>query len=250
MRYGISHLSLVPVYESPDSGVRMNTQLLYGECFKILESRKYWHRIRVQWDGSEGWIMDGQFTIIEEDLWSDITRNHTSCNADLIGQVSGGNHVITPVLLGSDTGNAPVIGHQFEGDTFPSEFTGKGKLVETALLYLNSPELSGGRTPFGIDAAGLTQMVYKCHGLRLNRTPAGQSSQGTALSFIEESSPGDLAFFDGSDGTINHVGLILQDNYIIHTFGHVRIDRIDHTGIFNTDLRRYTHPLRVIKQLL
>ena len=110
MRYGISHLSLVPVYESPDSGVRMNTQLLYGECFKILESRKYWHRIRVQWDGSEGWIMDGQFTIIEEDSWSEITRNHTSCNADLIGQVSGGNHVITPVLLGSDTGNAPVLG--------------------------------------------------------------------------------------------------------------------------------------------
>jgi len=250
MRYGISHLSLVPVYESPDSGVRMNTQILYGECFKILESRKYWHRIRLQLDSSEGWVMDGQFTTIEDDVWSAITQNRITCNADLIGQVSGVNDMITPVLLGSDTGNAPTLGHSFEGDIFPSAFSGKDKLVETALLYLNSPELSGGRTPFGIDAAGLTQMVYKCHGLSLKRTPTGQSSQGTALSFIEESSPGDLAFFDGPDGIINHVGLILQDNYIIHTFGHVRIDRIDHTGIFNTALRRYTHPLRVIKELI
>lgn len=248
MRYGISHLSLVPVYESPDSGVRMHTQLLYGECFKVLESRKYWHRIRVHWDSSEGWIMDGQFTFLEEEVWTDITRKPASCASDLIGQIFGEHQVITPVLLGSETGNAPALGHRFEGDLFPEPY-GKEKLVETALLYLNSPELAGGKSPFGIDAAGLTQMVYKCHGVKLNRTPAGQSVQGTALSFIEESSPGDLAFFDGSDGAINHVGLILQDNYIIHTFGHVRIDRIDHTGIFNTDLRRYTHPLRVIKQL-
>ncbi|MEM1260168.1 MAG: NlpC/P60 family protein, partial [Bacteroidota bacterium] len=73
---------------------------------------------------------------------------------------------------------------------------------------------------------------------------------GEALSFIEESEPGDLAFFDDAEGTINHVGIILKDNHIIHASGHVRIDRLDHTGIFNTDSRNYSHSLRVIKKVI
>ena len=69
------------------------------------------------------------------------------------------------------------------------------------------------------------------------------------MSFIEESEPGDLAFFDGPDGVIDHVGIIMKDNYIIHSHGKVRIDRLDHTGIFNRELRNYTHPPRVIVKI-
>ena len=76
-----------------------------------------------------------------------------------------------------------------------------------------------------------------------------QAGQGEALSFIEESEPGDLAFFDNQEGQIDHVGLIMGDNHIIHSFGQVRIDRIDHTGIFNRELGSYTHKLRVLKKI-
>ena len=128
--------------------------------------------------------------------------------------------------------------------------SGKESLIDTALLYLNSPEVKGGRSPFGIDADGFSQMVYRTIGILLKRRSDQQASQGTPLSFIEESEPGDLAFFDGPDGVINHVGLIMGDNYIIHCDGRVRIDRLDHTGIFNTELRKYTHPLRVIVRVV
>ncbi len=69
------------------------------------------------------------------------------------------------------------------------------------------------------------------------------------LSFIEESEPGDLAFFDNSDGEIVHVGIILENNHIIHAHGHVRVDRLDQTGIFNPELRTHTHKLRLIKSI-
>jgi cell wall-associated NlpC family hydrolase len=39
------------------------------------------------------------------------------------------------------------------------------------------------------------------------------------LSFIEESEPGDLAFFDNEEGRITHVGIIMENNYIIHASG-------------------------------
>jgi cell wall-associated NlpC family hydrolase len=60
------------------------------------------------------------------------------------------------------------------------------------------------------------------------------NQQGEALSFIEESEPGDLAFFDNEEGTIIHVGIIMADNYIIHASGKVRID---HRSLGNIQCR-------------
>lgn len=250
MRYGICPLSVVPVYASAGTESPQITQLLYGEVFQMLEGRKQWSRIRTFLDGCEGWIHADQWLELEETRYLELTAEAPAvCAADLVGHSCTRDGLLLPVLLGSSTGHAAALGHQFEGAFFEPPME-KDALVQIALLYLNSPELAGGRSPFGIDAAGLTQMVYKCSGVALKRNPAGQATQGTPLSFIEESSPGDLAFFDGPDGTINHVGIIMKDNYIIHAFGRVRIDRIDHSGIFNNELRRYTHPLRVIVQIL
>ena len=142
-----------------------------------------------------------------------------------------------------------LLEHAFEGHSYTDK-NAKESLVDTAIMYLKAPYLAGGKTPFGIDCSGFTQMVYKINGYSLERTAEGQSKQGEALSFIEESEPGDLAFFDDNEGIIDHVGIILKDNYIIHVNGHVRIDRIDHTGIFNSEEKLYTHQLRVIKKVI
>jgi len=73
---------------------------------------------------------------------------------------------------------------------------------------------------------------------------------GTALSFVEETQPGDLAFFDDDEGNIIHVGIMWKRNKIIHASGKVRIDNVDQFGIFNVDTRRYTHKMRVMKKIL
>ena len=106
------------------------------------------------------------------------------------------------------------------------------------------------KTPFGIDCSGFTQMVYKLNGYKLTRDASTQALEGEALSFIEESEPGDLAFFDNDEGNIIHVGIIMENNYIIHASGKVRIDRLDHTGIYNPEINKHTHKLRVIKKII
>ena len=58
-----------------------------------------------------------------------------------------------------------------------------------------------------------------------------------------------MAFFDDDEGKIIHVGIILEENYIIHASGKVRIDRIDQQGIFNTEIGSHTHKLRLIKSI-
>jgi cell wall-associated NlpC family hydrolase len=250
MQYGICHLSIVPIRAIADNVSEMVTQLLYGDHFKVLEHRKHWSKIRIAFDAAEGWVSNSQILLISEEAYQRADTNKAIQNtSDLVSFVSTGSDMLIPIVIGSTVQNIDLITHHFEGN-FIGGIKEKDTLLDTALLYLNTPYLWGGKTPFGIDASGFTQMVYKINGYQLLRTSVQQASQGEPLSFIEESEAGDLAFFDNNDGVINHVGIIMQNNYVIHALGKVRIDRIDHTGIFNTETRSYTHQLRVIKKII
>lgn len=249
MDYGICNLSIVPLRAEPSDMSEMVTQLLYGEHFKILETRKKWSRIRLAFDNYEGWIDNIQYIKISEQDYSNFERKDIELSSDLVDFVTGLDKELSCICLGSNVSASTFLSHNFEGKSHSQTFP-KENLIGTALLYLNTTYLWGGKTPFGIDCSGLTQMVYKLNGYRLLRDASQQSAQGEALSFIEESEPGDLAFFDNEEGAITHVGIIMEDNYIIHAHGKVRIDRLDHSGIFNYELGTHTHKLRVIKRII
>lgn len=122
--------------------------------------------------------------------------------------------------------------------------------IQQAFKYFNAPYLWGGRTPFGVDCSGLTQIIYKMIGIKLPRDASQQVNMGTAMSFVDEAEPGDLAFFDDDEGNIVHVGIIWKRNKIIHASGQVRIDNVDQFGIFNVDTQRYSHKMRVMKKII
>ena len=122
-------------------------------------------------------------------------------------------------------------------------------IVKYSLLYLNAPYLWGGRTLFGIDCSGLSQIVYSLCGYRIPRDAYQQAEEGINVEFVELTEPGDLAFFDNEEGKITHVGIVTEPGKIIHASGKVRIDSLDQQGIFNKELGKYTHKLRVIKRI-
>ncbi|MGB5376429.1 NlpC/P60 family protein [Muriicola sp.] len=248
--YGLCALSIVPIRANTDQTSEQLSQLLYGDLYKITEHRKDWNKIRVSFDGTEGWILKNQVTPLSKDTYKELKAiKKPALSSDLIAFVSHPNNQLTPVLLGSLVQNARALQHTFEGELVSGNLP-KDQLVPTALQYLNSPCQWGGKSPFGIDCSGLVQMVYKLSGYRLPRDAGAQAKEGEVLSFIEESSPGDLAFFDNEAGEIIHVGIIMQNNHVIHAHGCVRIDRLDQTGIFNVEEGCYTHHLRVIKKIL
>jgi hypothetical protein len=190
-----------------------------------------------------------QFLEISEKEYQHLDSPNPKFSADLVEFVQDKKGQLLPILLGSSLNGLGMLGHKYEGNSI-SEIFPKTKLIETASMYLNTPYLWGGKSPFGIDCSGFTQMVYKINGYELKRDASQQAAQGEVLSFIEESEPGDLAFFDNSEGEIIHVGIILKNNYIIHAHGCVRIDRLDQSGIYNTEQNRHTHRLRVIKKII
>ncbi len=256
MQYGICNLSIIPVRIEQNDASEMVTQLLFGEHFKVLEAQKKWSKIRNAFDNYEGWIDNKQYELITEETYSNLENTTISLAADLIDFATDENNQFSTVCIGS---NLPFYNNQnlilnttkfhYEGEIFTKKLS-KESIIEIAYKFLNTPYLWGGKTPFGIDCSGFTQMVYKLCGYKLLRDASQQATQGEVLSFIEESEPGDLAFFDNNEGIITHVGIIMKDNYIIHAHGKVRIDMIDHSGIFNLDNQKHTHKLRVIKKII
>lgn len=249
MTFGIAHLSIVSLRREPSVTTELVSQVLYGDLFKIVEKRKYWSKIRLDFDQCEGWIDNNQYLEIAETDYLQLLGYPQKLSADLIEFIDDDRHELYTIPLGASVAATNFLNHSFDGNSTTGTQP-KSNLLNSAFLYKNAPFLHGGKTPFGIDAPGFTQMVYKLNGYQLYRTVEQQAKQGEALSFIEESEPGDLAFFDDLDGNIIHVGIIMPDNYIIHTYGKVRIDRLDHSGIYNNDLKKHTHKLRVIKKII
>ena len=249
MQYGICNLSIIPLRSEPADRSGMVNQILYGEFFEILEEKQGWAKIRSAFDSYEGWVDSKQYLLIPAEVFRRLKEEDPVYTADLVEFITDEKESLIPISLGSTLNYIPDLDHHYDGSHISGRKP-KNALIESAYLYLNAPYLWGGKTPFGIDCSGFTQMVYRLNGYQLHRDSAQQATQGESLSFIEESEPGDLAFFDNKDGVINHVGIMMSDNYIIHAHGKVRIDRIDHSGIYNPDLRKHTHQLRVIKKII
>lgn len=244
-KYGICPLSLVPIRKEPADKAEMISQLLFGETFEILELKKNWVSIKTSFDSVQGWIQTGQFASIEN-----IDHSATPVlAADLVDVVTDSNGHLKTIVLGSELTHLQKIAHQFEGHSVSGE-TSKIGLMNFALMYLNSPGLNGGKSPFGIDASGFTQLVYRLTGHVLPRFLDQQALRGETLSFIEEAEPGDLVFFDNSNGDIVHTGILLTDNHVIHASEKVRIDRLDQHGIYNEDTKQHSHQLRMLKKII
>jgi len=255
MTYGICHLSIIPLRIEPDDRSEMVSQLLFGDHFQILEKSKGWVKIKIAFDNYEGWMDSKQYTKINKLDFESLNEEPLILSNELIDFIEDDNQELLTIVLGSRlphyANNIFKLNEKtfsFEGNT-TGNISSKDAIVKTAIMYLNAPYLWGGKTPFGLDCSGLTQMVYKINGYKLFRDASQQATQGEVLSFIEESEPGDLAFFDNKEGNIIHVGIILANNYIIHSSGKVRIDRLDQSGIYNAELKKHTHKLRVMKKI-
>lgn len=254
MKYGICELTIVPIRSEASDKSEMVNQILFGEHFKVLEKRQKWSKIRLAHDKYEGWICNKQWLEIDKPDYEELERNEPVLSTELLDIVSSDTHQTIP--LGSslpfyNEGHFSIKDKPFnhEGNTIKGS-QDKSLIIDNVMLYLNTPYLWGGRTPFGIDCSGFTQMIYRLQGKEIPRDAYQQAEIGTTLSFIEESEPGDLAFFDNHEGKIIHVGIILENNSIIHASGKVRIDRLDQQGIFNAEERKHTHKLRLIKSIL
>jgi gamma-D-glutamyl-L-lysine dipeptidyl-peptidase len=260
MNYGISSLSLIPVRKEPSEKSEMVTQVLFGEHFEIGELLVGWSKVVLAYDGCEGWIDSKMITPLNLRALKKLEKRPSAVSGDIISLVPVNNEQNLMLVSGSTLPVWRPYLKEFTVNKHTYKSTGevyygniknpRGVVIGQALKYFNAPYLWGGRSPFGIDCSGFTQIIYKMVGIKIPRDASEQVKLGQPLSFVDEAEPGDLAFFDDDEGNIVHVGIIWKRNKIIHASGKVRVDHVDHFGIFNIDLKRYTHKMRVMKKII
>ena len=243
----------IPLRSGPSHRSEMLSQVLFGERFSITDQVDHWLKIVTEFDNYPGWIDKDHLQHMPDD--SDrhgfvLNRSllcHKSDNTKMI--LEAGCEIFNPDF----EKNTFTVGHNIysAGNHFSKAFiTIKESLSDTAMRFMNSPYIWGGRIPSGLDCSGFTQLVCKIHGKPIPRNSWMQAEAGEAISFLEETIPGDLVFFDDELGRISHVGMMISRGLVIHASGRVRIDIMDHQGIYKQEVGGYSHRLRTIRRIV
>jgi len=242
----------VPLRIAPAHRSEMLSQVLFGETYCILDKIDNWTKIITDFDGSSGWIdMDHL-----QQSGHDTPEKSFILNRSLLCYKNDNTKMI--LEAGCEIFDPDYKSHRFRiadhiyttaNDFKESYVTINESLSDTAMRFINCPYIWGGRIAPGLDCSGFTQLVFKIHGITLPRNSWQQAENGEEITFITEARAGDLAFFGHAGGKITHTGIILSQGLIIHASGRVRIDPVDHLGIYKQEISNYSHKLIKIKRI-
>ncbi len=256
--YGVCRLSIVSVKREANPLSSQVNQLLFGDHYEALEASQdnRWQHIKIYADQSEGWIEMNQHHPITKEYFDQINTVDFKITTDVCSTILYKKTPIS-IVLGSIV---PIS----QSELFKMEeqfaFNGESKslsqkreyefIKSIALKYLNAPEQAGGKTPFGISANGLVQMVFKIGGYPLPFSEAALHIQGKKVNAFHSIKPGDVAFFRSRTSKDLRCGFVLDDSRILHVDGRAKIDQLMEDGILDTETKIFTHTFDSFRRIL
>src|SRR5579871_504442 len=247
---------VVPVanmYSSPNENADVVSQAIYGNNVMLIASRGEWSKIQTPGDHYPGWTRSRYLRIVQsgngyattgrivqvESLFAnvyretDVTRHKPivtipfEANLEVIADGQGSDDGWLKVHL-PDKQAAWIQA----GDVADPKPLSIPESIELAKRFLGLPYLWGGRSSFGFDCSGFTQMLVRVRGIDMPRDADKQAAWKGAIAVDRKDlQPGDLLFFGSAADKITHTAMYIGDGQIVQatTNGHpvVQISRLD-----------------------
>ena len=184
-------------------------------------------RIRIQRSGRRISNKESFLVASQQDGWVEVEIDDTNAfiSSDYVDVQYGLNEAIpyTPVVAGS--GSEGGSGGSSSGGSSSGSSAGssagsvssrRAEIANYAVQFVGNPYVYGGTSlTNGADCSGFTMSVMAHFGVSLPHHSASQANCGRSIS-SSEMRPGDLVFYAGSGGTINHVALYIGNGQVCH----------------------------------
>lgn len=241
------------IYSSPNENADVVSQAIYGSNVTLIASRGEWSKIQTPGDHYPGWTRSRYLRIIQsgsgygtsgrtvqvDSLFAnvyretDVTRHKPivtipfESRLEVIADGQGNDEGWLQVHL-PDKQTAWVQA----GDVTDPKPLSIAESIELAKRFVGLPYLWGGRSSFGLDCSGFTQMLVRVRGIDMPRDADKQAAwKGVVPVDRTDLQPGDLLFFGSAPDKITHTAMYIGDGQIIQatTNGHpvVQISRLD-----------------------
>jgi gamma-D-glutamyl-L-lysine dipeptidyl-peptidase len=248
---------VVPVanmYSAPTDKADVVSQAIYGSNVLLIVSRGEWSRIETPEDHYKGWTRSRHLRIVQsgvgyatsgriaqvESLFANLYREPNitkhqpvitipfESKLEVLADGTGPNEGWLQVHL-PDLKTAWIQ----QGDVIPDP---KPLTIEECIAlaqrFLGLPYLWGGRSSFGFDCSGFTQMLVRARGINMPRDADQQAAwKGVITVDRKNLQAGDLLFFGSSPKNITHTAMYIGDGQFIQatTNDHpvVQISRLD-----------------------
>lgn len=174
--YAVVHADALRVRLEPSTEASIYTQVAQGEMLEYVQTLDNGW-VEIMLDDETVYV-SGEYVELEEELTTAVT--------------------LTELLYGAGVSDVRV------------------SICEYAKQFLGNRYVYGGSSlTKGTDCSGFTMRVYQQFGISLPHSSRAQANMGTKIK-ASEAKPGDLFFYGGGGGYINHVALYIGGGQVIH----------------------------------
>ena len=199
----------INIYECPSINSKINSQIIYGEKFKVLRKVKNFLKIRTSYDRYHGYIKNKKFInkikpthkvkVLKTRIYKSNNFLPFSSEIEILNRKK--NYVMFKKNKWIKKKDITLINKK------------EKNFVKIFKLYLNCKYKWGGKTYQGIDCSALVQLFYKFNNKFFPRDTVDQIKYKKGSITKKNFELGDIIYWKG------HVAVCLNSNQLIHAYG-------------------------------